>query len=129
MLARWYHIMLGFLFIVFGIAGLVAASALPGSQGGLVAISVIWLIIAAVALWVGYRVDNVRTQRWLAGIIGGALFIWGVVQLFASVSATTAGSLATIASIGGFLVFLGAIGLAAASVPAVWAERTTTQAT
>lgn len=123
MFARWYALFLGYLLIVSGIAGLIAASTLPGSNGGLVTISIIWLIIAVVSLWVGYGLRNDTTVRWYSGIIGGLLFLWGVIQLFSAPAANTTGALATTASIGGLLVMLGSIGLAAATVPLVYRER------
>jgi len=123
MFARWYAIFLGYLLLVSGIAGLIAASALPGSNAGLVTTSIIWLIIAVVSLWVGYGLRNDATVRWYSGILGGLLFIWGVIQLFSAPGANTTGMLATTASIGGLLVMLGAFGLAAATVPLAYRER------
>jgi len=123
MFARWYAIFLGFLLIVSGIAGLIAARALPGSNGGLVTTSIIWLIIAVVSLWVGYGLRNDVSVRWYSGVLGGLLFIWGVIQLFAAPTAAATGVMATFASIGGLLVMLGSLGLAAASVPLAYRER------
>ncbi len=117
MLSRWYSLFIGFLFIVLGIAGLVA-----GSQGysGVVAASIFMLIIAVVALWVGFGVRNLTTVRWFAGIVGALLFLWGIIQMIAAPTANTMGVMTAVASVGGFLVLLGSLGLAAALVPATW---------
>jgi|GEM_PF-2303425 len=129
MLSRWYSILLGFLLLVLGIAGLVGAGIIGGTQSGLIITSIIWLIIAVASLWVGYGVRNPVTVRWYSGVLGGLLFLWGVIQLFSAPVATAAAGFAVMtASIAGFLVFLGAIGLAAASVPAVWLEHRPTEA-
>lgn len=117
MFARWYTLMLGFLLIVLGIAGLVAAARIPGGSRGLVAISVIWLITALLSLGVGFFVRNISTVRWFAGIVGGLYFLWGIVQLFAAPAAIAS---VAIASVAGFILLLGSIGLGAALVPANW---------
>jgi len=123
MFARWYALFLGYLLIVSGIAGLIAVSALPGSNAGLITTSIIWLIIAVVSLWVGYGLRNDVTVRWYSGILGGLLFVWGVIQLFSAPAALTGGLLAMTASIAGLLVLLGSLGLAAATVPLVYREH------
>ena len=129
MLSRWYSILLGFLLLVLGVAGLVAAGIIGGTQSGLIVTSIIWLVIALASLWVGYGVRNPVTVRWYAGILGGLLFLWGVIQLFSAPVATAdLGLVVMTASLAGFLVFLGAIGIAAASVPANWLERRPTEA-
>ena len=125
MFARWYSLFLGFLLVVLGIAGLVAAGSLPGSQGGLVTISIVWLITAVVSLWYGFGVRDMVNLQWFSGIVGGLYFLWGIVQLFAAPAATTAGVMATVASIAGFNLLIGAIGLAAALVPATWLQEPT----
>ncbi len=45
MLSRWYSLFLGFLLIVLGIAGLIFAGHTLVGRGGLVATSIIWLIL------------------------------------------------------------------------------------
>ena len=117
MFSRWYSLFLGYLLIVFGVAGLIAASQVTVGRGGLITASIIWLIIAIASLWVGYGLRNDRTVRMYSGILGGILFLWGAIQLFSSPSAGSTSLLAATASIGGLLVLLGALGLAAASVP------------
>ncbi len=119
MLARWYSLFLGFLFIVLGIAGLIVSSRITVGRGGLVATSIIWLIIALVSLGVGFGVSNPLTVRWYSLIVGAILFVWGIIQMIAS-HAATFGMMASLASVGLFMVLLGAIGLAAGLVPAVW---------
>ena len=119
MFSRWYSLFLGYLLIVLGIAGLIAAGSLPGARAGLVTTSIIWLVIALVSFWFGYGVRNMMSVRWYAGIIGGLLFLWGIIQMIAAPSTATMGVAAAMASVAGFLVFLGALGLAAATVP-VW---------
>jgi purine-cytosine permease-like protein len=123
MFSRWYALFLGYLLIVSGIAGLIAAGSLPGSNSGLITASIIWLIIAVVSLWVGYGLRNDNTVRWYAGILGGLLFIWGVIQLFSAPAANTVSGIASTASVGGLLVLLGSLGLAAATLPAAYRER------
>jgi len=123
MFSRWYSLFLGYLLIVFGIAGLVAASVLEGSNAGLVTSSIIWLIVAIVSLWIGYGVRNDVTVRWYAGIVGGLLFLWGAIQLFSAGTVEAASLMATTATLGGLLVLLGSLGLAAATVPLVYRER------
>ena len=118
MFSRWYSLFLGYLLIVLGIAGLVASGSLPGARTGLVSTSIIWLLIALVSFWFGYRVPDNVSVRWYAGIIGAILFVWGIIQMIAAPATATMGIAAAMASVAGFLVFLGAIGLAAATVPA-----------
>lgn len=120
MFARWYALFLGYLLIVSGIAGLIAAGSLPGSHAGLITTSIIWLIIAVVSLWVGYGLRNDTTVRWYSGVLGGLLFIWGVIQLFSAPAMNTVSGIATTASVAGLLVLLGSLGLAAATVPLVY---------
>jgi len=121
MLSRWYSLFLGFLLLVVGIGGLVAARVFSG----LVAPSIIWLIIALISLYVGFAVRNLGTVRMWAGVIGAILFVWGIIQLIASPAATYASSVATVASVGGFMVLLGSLGLAAGLVPATWLHEPT----
>lgn len=124
MFSRWYSLFLGYLLIVFGVAGLIAASQVNDGRGGLVTASIIWLIIAIAALWVGYGVRNDRSVRAFAGILGGILFLWGAIQLLSSPSADSTSLLAATASIGGLMVLLGSLGLAAASLPITTVEGT-----
>ncbi len=126
MLSRWYSLFLGFLLIVLGIAGLVVGSQMHVMRGGLVATSIIWLIIALASLYVGFGVRNLLTVRWFAGTVGAILFVWGIIQMIASPAAVYMGVAAALASVGGFLVLLGAFGLAAALVPAIWLRELTT---
>ena len=65
--------------------------------------------------------------RWYAGIIGAVLFLWGIVQMIASPAMAATGIMAAVASVAGFLVFLGAIGLAAATVPLALAPTMASQ--
>jgi uncharacterized membrane protein len=120
MFGRWYALFIGFLLLVLGLAGLVAASQLAGTQGGLLTISIVWLLTAVVALWVGFAAKSYSTTRWFAGIVGGLYFLWGIIQLFAAPAAAAVSVAATFASIAGFVLLLGALGLAAAFVPATW---------
>ncbi len=124
MFSRWYSLFIGYLLIVFGVAGLIAASQVTTGRGGLVTASIIWLIIAIASLWVGYGMRSDRSVRRYAGILGGVLFLWGAIQLFSSPTADSASLLAATASIGGLLVLLGSLGLAAASVPVTTMEGT-----
>ena len=123
MFSRWYSLFLGYLLIVFGIAGLVAASVIAGSNAGLVTSSIIWLIVAVVALWIGYGVRNDVTVRWFAGIVGGLLFLWGAIQLFSAGTAESTGLMAATGTLGGLMVLLGSLGLAAATVPMAYENR------
>jgi len=123
MLSRWYSLFLGYLLLVFGVAGLVAASVLPGANSGLITSSIVWLIVAIVAFWIGYGVRNDVTVRWFAGIVGGLLFLWGVIQLFSAGTANTTGLMAATGTLGGLMVLLGALGLAAATMPLGYQER------
>lgn len=120
MLSRWYSLFLGFLLIVTGIVGLVAASRLAGPHGGLVASSIIWLIIAIISLYVGFGVRSLPTVQWWSGIIGAILFIWGIIQLIAAPASVTIGLVAAVASLGGFMVLLGSLGLASALTSGLW---------
>jgi hypothetical protein len=125
MFSRWYALFVGFLLIALGIAGFVAAGSLGGTQGGLVTISVLWLITGIIGLWVGFAVRNLGTLRWFAGLIGAIYFLWGIVMAFSVPSApgmTTGGTLATA---GGLNLLLGALGLSAALVPATWLHEPT----
>ena len=124
MFSRWYSLFIGYLLIVFGVAGLIAASQVTTGRGGLVTASIIWLIIAIASLWVGYGMRSDCSVRRYAGILGGVLFLWGAIQLFSSPTADSASLLAATASIGGLLVLLGSLGLAAASVPVTTMEGT-----
>ena len=123
MLSRWYSLFLGFLLLVLGIAGLAAPSVVGMATGTLVSISVIWLIVAIVALWFGFGVRNVRGVRWFAGIIGGLFFLWGIIQMVSAPSAATPVTVGLLASVSGLLVFLGSLGLSAALVPATWLQE------
>ena len=116
MFSRWYSLFLGYLLLVFGIAGLVAAGTLPDTQGGLITSSIIWLLLAVVSLYVGYGVRNDTSVRWYAGIVGGLLFLWGAIQLFTAPAVGAANLAAMTATIAGVLVLLGSFGLAAATV-------------
>ena len=129
MLARWYSLFLGFLFLVLGIVGLTLVGRLPTPYGGLIATLIIWLAVAVVSLWVGFRVRSSSSVRWYAGVLGGLFFVWGVIQLAASPTAVLVGVIATVASVGGFLVLLGSLGLAAALVPAGWLQEAAPAAT
>jgi hypothetical protein len=124
MFSRWYSLFLGFLLIVLGIAGFVTAGNLAGDQGGLVTISVIWLITGIVGLWVGFSVKSLGSLRGFAGMVGGLYFLWGIIMAF---SAPTAEGLTmtTLASAGGLNLLLGALGLSAALVPATWLHEPT----
>lgn len=126
MLSRWYALFMGFLLIVLGVAGLIIGSHVHTMRGGLVSTSIIWLIIALASLYVGFGVRNVMHVRWFAGILGAVLFVWGIIQMIASHAAAYMGVTAALASLGGFLVLLGAFGLAAALVPAIWMRELTT---
>jgi uncharacterized membrane protein len=130
MFARWYALFVGFLLLVLGVAGLIAAGALTGTQTGLIAISLVWLVTAIVGLWMGFGVRNNDTLRWFAGIVGGLYFLWGIIQLFGATAAQTAGTLAVTASTAGLTLLLGAFGLGAAFMPTVYGyERTEPKAT
>lgn len=120
MFSRWYSLFQGFLLIVLGIAGFVAAGRLVGGQGGLVTISVVWLITGVVSLWTGFAVRNLGSLRWFAGIVGGLYFLWGIVMLFAAPAMYGMVTMSTLISAGGLNLLLGALGLAAALVPATW---------
>lgn len=123
MFSRWYSLFLGYLLLVFGIAGLIGASVLPGTNAGLITSSVIWLIVAVVSLWVGYGLRNDTTVRWYAGIVGGLLFVWGAIQLFSAGTIESADLMAATGTLGGLMVLLGSLGLAAATVPLAYRER------
>jgi len=118
MLSRWWLLFFGFILVVFGIAGLIAASAIPGTQSGLIVTSIIWLVTAVIALWVGFGVRSANIVRGTAGIIGGLYFAWGIVLLFTGPGLATIAAAGMMASVGGLLVLLGALGLASALVPA-----------
>ena len=117
MFSRWYSLMLGFLLIVLGIAGFIAASRVTVGHAGLVTISIVWLLTALISFWFGFFVRSYASVRWWAGIVGAIYFVWGIVQLF--MAPTTAGMVFTgpLVAIAGFTLLLGSIGLAAAFVP------------
>lgn len=123
MFARWYALFLGFLLIVLGIAGLVASRAVTVGRGGLITTSIVFLIIALAGLWMGFRVTDNLSLRWFSGIVGGVLFLWGIIQLAAAPGASMLSVATAVASVGGFLVLLGSLGLAAAVLPTVWLQE------
>ena len=123
MFSRWYALFLGFLLVVLGIAGFVTAGNIPGDQGGLVTISVVWLITGIIGLWVGFAVRNLTTLRWFAGIVGALYFLWGIVMAFSAPTADVTTTMSTLATAGGLNLLLGALGLSAALVPATWLQE------
>ncbi|HEY3418156.1 MAG TPA: hypothetical protein VGM23_14865 [Armatimonadota bacterium] len=124
LLSRWYLMFLGFILVIFGIAGLVAARGVPTGATTLVTVSIIWLVTAIVSLSVAFAVTSTRTVRDTAGVIGALYLAWGIVALFSSSALATVSAAATVAGASGLLILLGAIGLAASLVPAGWLART-----
>ena len=120
MLSRWYSLFLGFLLIVTGIGGLVAASRMHVSHSALTTGSIIWLLIAIISLYVGFGVRALPTVRWWAGMIGAILFVWGIITLIAAPALMATGVMAAVASFGGFMVLLGSLGLASALTSGLW---------
>ncbi|HEY3378193.1 MAG TPA: hypothetical protein VGL77_11935 [Armatimonadota bacterium] len=124
MLSRWYSIFLGIMLLILGIAGLVAPRLVTGAgtTATLVTTSVFWLITAVIALWFGFAVRSVNSLRWFAGVVGAIYLLWGIAALVAT-GRTAAASLnvaGVLATMSGFMVLLGALGLAAALAPAYW---------
>lgn len=125
MFSRWFALFVGFLLIALGIAGFVAAGSLAGSQGGLVTISVLWLVTGIIGLWVGFAVRNLGSLRWFAGVVGAVYFLWGIIMAFSVPSAAGLTTGSTLAMTGLMNVLLGALGLSAALVPATWLHEPT----
>ncbi|MHB9022554.1 MAG: hypothetical protein ACYC7E_00020 [Armatimonadota bacterium] len=123
MVSRWYLFFIGFVLVLFGIAGFVAAGRIDTGSAALVTTSVVWLITAVIALLVAFFVRGTSTVRWTAGIIGALYLLWGAVMLFSAPGLDTVSSAAALAGASGLLILLGALGLAASLVPANWLYR------
>ena len=118
MFSRWWLLFFGFILVPFGIAYLAAANRVEFAQGGLVATGIIWLLVAVIALYIGFAVRDAKVVRWSAGIIGGLFFAWGIIYLYTGPSLATIAAATVMSTVGGLLILMGALGLAAAIVPA-----------
>ena len=124
MLSRWYLFFIGILLLIMGIAGLAAPRLVAGigTTETLVGTSIVWLITAIVALWVGFRSRSVNSLRMTTGVIGAVYLLWGIIALFSTGSTAdrnlnVAGIWATVSWM---TLLLGSLGLAAALAPAYW---------
>jgi purine-cytosine permease-like protein len=123
MFSRWYNLFIGFLLVILGIAGFIAAGNIPGSNPGIVTISVIWFVTGLVGLWAGFSLRDLNAVRRVAMTIGVLYFLWGAIMMFSTPAASSVVTGTTLSVTGLLTLLLGSIGLAAGLLPATWTRE------